>query len=30
VEASSWRMAFALSAAGPLVGWWLLGRLSQS
>jgi MFS family permease len=27
VEAVSWRAAFALSALGPLVGWWLLGRL---
>jgi sugar phosphate permease len=27
VEATSWRAAFALSAVGPLTGWWLLGRL---
>ena len=29
VEASSWRMAFALSAVGPLTGWWMLGRLRE-
>jgi hypothetical protein len=29
VEAASWRAAFALSALGPLVGWWLLGRLPE-
>lgn len=27
VEATSWRAAFAVSATGPLAGWWLLGRL---
>lgn len=29
VEATSWRTAFALSALGPLVGWWMLGRLRE-
>ena len=29
VEATSWRIAFALSALGPLVGWWMLGRLRE-
>jgi sugar phosphate permease len=29
VEAASWRTAFALSAIGPLLGWWLLGRLPE-
>jgi sugar phosphate permease len=29
VEASSWRTAFALSAVGPLTGWWMLGRLRE-
>lgn len=27
VEATSWQAAFALSALGPLAGWWMLGRL---
>jgi sugar phosphate permease len=30
VEASSWQAAFGLAALGPLAGWWMLGRLSQS
>jgi sugar phosphate permease len=29
VEATSWRTAFALSAVGPLAGWWMLGRLRE-
>jgi sugar phosphate permease len=29
VEATSWRTAFAVSAFGPLVGWWVLGRLPE-
>ena len=29
VEATSWRTAFALSAGGPLAGWWMLGRLRE-
>lgn len=29
VEATSWRTAFAVSALGPLVGWWMLGRLRE-
>lgn len=29
VEATSWRIAFALSALGPLVGWWMLGRVRE-
>jgi sugar phosphate permease len=29
VEATSWRTAFALSAMGPLAGWWMLGRLRE-
>jgi sugar phosphate permease len=29
VEATSWRTAFALSAAGPLVGWFMLGTLRE-
>jgi sugar phosphate permease len=29
VEATSWRTAFALSAVGPLAGWWMLGRLEK-
>ncbi|HET6643289.1 MAG TPA: hypothetical protein VFG93_08440, partial [Gaiellaceae bacterium] len=29
VEAASWRTAFALAAIGPLLGWWLLGRLPE-
>jgi sugar phosphate permease len=29
VEATSWRTAFALSAVGPLAGWWMLGRLHE-
>jgi sugar phosphate permease len=28
VEASSWTLAFAVFAAAPLVGWWLLGQLA--
>jgi sugar phosphate permease len=28
VDESSWRMGFAIFAAGPLVGWWLLGQLA--
>jgi MFS family permease len=29
VETTSWRTAFALAAIGPLVGWYLLGRLPE-
>jgi sugar phosphate permease len=29
VEASSWQTAFAVSALGPLVGWWMLGSLRE-
>lgn len=29
VEATSWQTAFALSALGPLAGWWMLGRLRE-
>jgi sugar phosphate permease len=29
VEAASWQTAFAVSALGPLAGWWLLGRLPE-
>lgn len=29
VEAASWRIAFALSALGPLAGCWMLGRLQE-
>ncbi len=29
VEATSWQIAFALSALGPLVGWAMLGRLRE-
>lgn len=29
VESTSWRTAFGLSALGPLVGWWMLGRLRE-
>ena len=29
VEATSWSVAFGLSASGPLVGWALLGRLRE-
>ena len=29
VEATSWQVAFALSALGPLVGWVMLGRLQE-
>jgi sugar phosphate permease len=29
VEATSWQTAFAVSASGPLVGWWMLGRLRE-
>jgi sugar phosphate permease len=29
VESTSWRTAFALSAVGPLVGWWMLGTLRE-
>lgn len=28
VDASSWRTGFAAFAAGPLIGWWLLGQLA--
>ena len=28
VDESSWRTGFAVFAAGPLVGWWLLGQLA--
>ena len=30
VESTSWQAGFALVAAGPLVGWYLLGRLPDS
>jgi sugar phosphate permease len=29
VETTSWRTAFALASIGPLVGWYLLGRLPE-
>ena len=29
VESTSWSFAFALAAAAPLVGWWLLGPLRR-
>jgi sugar phosphate permease len=29
VEATSWRTGFAAAAIGPLVGWWMLGRLQE-
>jgi sugar phosphate permease len=29
VESTSWRAAFALSAIGPLAGWWMLGSLRE-
>jgi len=29
VEATSWRTGFALASIGPLVGWYLLGRLPE-
>jgi MFS family permease len=29
VASTSWRTAFAVSATGPLVGWWMLGRLRE-
>ena len=29
VEATSWQTAFAVSASGPLAGWWMLGRLRE-
>jgi sugar phosphate permease len=29
VEATSWRTGFALASIGPLVGWFLLGRLAE-
>jgi sugar phosphate permease len=29
VEATSWRTGFALSALGPLAGWWMLGSLRE-
>ena len=29
VASTSWRAAFAVSATGPLVGWWMLGRLRE-
>jgi sugar phosphate permease len=29
VEATSWRAGFALSALGPLAGWWMLGSLRE-
>ena len=28
VDESSWRIGFAVFAAGPLAGWWLLGQLA--
>jgi sugar phosphate permease len=28
VDASSWRMGFAVFAAAPLAGWWVLGQLA--
>jgi hypothetical protein len=30
VEATSWRTAFAVAAAVPLVGWWALGLADRS
>ena len=29
VDASSWRAGFAVWAAAPLAGWWLLGQLAS-
>jgi len=29
VDATSWRIGFALAATGPLAGWLLLRRLSE-
>lgn len=29
VDATSWQAAFALCAAGPVVGWWMLGSLRE-
>jgi sugar phosphate permease len=29
VESTSWRVAFALCALGPLAGWWMLGTLRE-
>jgi hypothetical protein len=29
VEATSWRIAFACSALGPIAGWAMLGRLRE-
>jgi sugar phosphate permease len=29
VEATSWRTGFALASIGPLLGWYLLGRLAE-
>ena len=29
VAAGSWQAAFALSALGPVLGWWLLGPLAE-
>jgi hypothetical protein len=29
VETTSWRTGFALASIGPLVGWYLLGRLPE-
>jgi hypothetical protein len=29
VDAASWQAAFALASIGPLVGWYLLGRLPE-
>jgi hypothetical protein len=29
VERGSWPLAFAVAAAFPLAGWWLLGALSE-
>jgi sugar phosphate permease len=30
VETTSYQAGFALAAAGPLVGWWMLGRLQEA
>jgi hypothetical protein len=29
VESTSWRTGFALASIGPLLGWYLLGRLPE-
>jgi MFS family permease len=29
VDVSSWRLGFALASIGPLLGWYLLGRMTE-